>query len=63
MAEAHHSLSLRLLDQAAVDSCIDDLRRQNISIVGRRSAATSTNRAGEPIDLVDRRSPCRCRCR
>ena len=30
----HHSLSLRLLDQAAVDSCIDDLRRQNISIVG-----------------------------
>jgi ABC-2 type transport system ATP-binding protein len=29
-----HRLSLRLLDQSAVNACIDDLRREDISIVG-----------------------------
>ena len=32
-AEGQHRLLLRLLDQSAVDRCIDDFRRQGISIV------------------------------
>ncbi len=33
-AEGHHRLSLRLLDQDAVNQCVDDLRRAQVSIVG-----------------------------
>jgi ABC-2 type transport system ATP-binding protein len=33
-AEGQHRLVLRLLDQSAVDQCVDDLRRQGLSIIG-----------------------------
>lgn len=33
-SEGQHRLTMRLLDQQAVDQCVDDLRRSQISVVG-----------------------------
>ena len=34
LSEGQYRLLLRLLDQAAVDSCVDDLRRHGVSLIG-----------------------------
>lgn len=34
LPEGQHRLLLRLLDQAAVDACVDDMRRHGVSLIG-----------------------------